>query len=74
MAPTSYPLFFNFSVNGPADTALTWAEDTHGGVQFTFRLLDPSGAPIDQNMPWSNALTGQHTLVVIQYISRVNSA
>ena len=39
--------FFNFSVNGPPDTTLTWAEGTPGGVQFTFRLLDPSGAPID---------------------------
>ena len=39
--------FFNFSVNGPPDTTLTWAEGTPGGVQFTFRLLDPSGAPKD---------------------------
>lgn len=51
MAPTPNPLLSNFSVNGPTDTTLTWAEGTPGGVQFTFRLLDLSGAPTDQNMP-----------------------
>ena len=74
MAPTPNPLLFNFSLNGPPDTTLTWPKGTPGGVQFTFRLLDPSGAPIDQNMPRLNAPTGQYTLVVIQYISRVNPA
>ena len=51
MAPTPNPLLSNFSVNGPTDTTLTWAEGTPGGVQFTSRLWDLSGAPTDQNMP-----------------------
>ena len=46
-AANSQSAFFNFSVNGPPDTTLTWAEVTPGGIQFTFRLLAPSGAPID---------------------------
>ena len=62
--PTPNPLLFNFSVNGPSDTTLTWAEGTPGGAQFTFRLLDPSGTPIAQNASRANAPIGQYTLEI----------